>query len=104
MPIYEYDCPKCGIIEVSRKISDSTLKKCPDCKSGITKLISLSSFSLKGTGWYTTDYGKGNGGNAKNKEQNKKEKKEKETKEVKETKPKETTASTTDTAKSAATG
>jgi putative FmdB family regulatory protein len=66
MPIYEYECPKCGTIEVMRKISEKPLKKCPYCRSKIKKLVSQTSFHLKGTGWYVTDYA--NKGKAKTKE------------------------------------
>jgi len=58
MPIYEYRCRKCGKeFEVFQKITAPDLKECTFCKGPVTKLISLSSFSLKGTGWYVTDYG-----------------------------------------------
>jgi putative FmdB family regulatory protein len=56
MPIYEYQCQKCGIIEVSQRITEKPLVKCPTCKNKIKKLISNTSFQLKGTGWYVTDY------------------------------------------------
>ena len=57
MPIYEYGCDACGkVIEVMQKISDEPLKTCPDCSGQLTKLISRTSFQLKGTGWYVTDY------------------------------------------------
>jgi putative FmdB family regulatory protein len=57
MPIYEYGCEKCKKVhEVTQKLSDKPLKKCPDCGAAVTKLVSRSSFSLKGGGWYTTDY------------------------------------------------
>ena len=56
MPIYEYQCHKCGIIEVTQRITQKALTKCPTCKSKIKKLISNTSFQLKGTGWYITDY------------------------------------------------
>ena len=58
MPIYEYLCQKCGEFEVTQKITDSPLKKCPTCRSRVTKLISNTSFQLKGSGWYVTDYGR----------------------------------------------
>ena len=59
MPLYEYDCPACKrVLEVMQKFSDPALKECPDCQGPITKLVSLSSFALKGSGWYTTDYKK----------------------------------------------
>src|SRR5215470_8021600 len=57
MPIYEYSCPTCGEFEVTQRITESPLKKCPTCKSKVRKLISTTSFQLKGTGWYATDYG-----------------------------------------------
>lgn len=56
MPIYEYSCQKCGVIEVTQRIIEKPLAKCPTCKSKIKKLISNTSFQLKGTGWYITDY------------------------------------------------
>jgi putative FmdB family regulatory protein len=57
MPIYEYACPKCGEFETTQRITDPPLKKCPTCKSKVQKLISSTSFQLKGSGWYATDYG-----------------------------------------------
>jgi putative FmdB family regulatory protein len=57
VPIYEYECEKCGVIEeVFQKISDKPLRKCGHCAGNVHKLISQSSFHLKGTGWYVTDY------------------------------------------------
>ena len=57
MPIYEYSCKKCGkTIEVIQKFSDKPLKKHQGCGGSLTKLISTSSFQLKGSGWYVTDY------------------------------------------------
>jgi putative FmdB family regulatory protein len=57
MPIYEYECSKCGRInEVIQKFSDKPLARCKHCSGKLHKLISHSSFHLKGTGWYITDY------------------------------------------------
>jgi putative FmdB family regulatory protein len=57
MPIYEYKCLDCGKEhEVLQKFSDEPLKTCPDCGGSVTKLISNTSFVLKGSGWYVTDY------------------------------------------------
>jgi putative FmdB family regulatory protein len=57
MPIYEYKCRKCGNqFEVFQGISDLEVKSCKFCKGKVQKLMSLSSFSLKGSGWYVTDY------------------------------------------------
>jgi len=57
MPIYEYECTKCGNHEeVIQKFSDKPLSKCGQCSGKLIKLVSQSSFHLKGTGWYVTDY------------------------------------------------
>jgi putative FmdB family regulatory protein len=66
MPIYEYQCEKCGTFEATQRITDKPLAKCPTCKAKVKKLISNTSFQLKGTGWYITDYArKGQNGEAK---------------------------------------
>ena len=57
MPIYEYECTKCGkVVEAWQKFSDPPLTTCEHCKGKLRKLISLSTFHLKGSGWYVTDY------------------------------------------------
>ncbi len=57
MPIYEYQCKKCGTIEEAlQKFSDKPLTRCRQCSGKLHKLVSRSSFHLKGTGWYVTDY------------------------------------------------
>jgi putative FmdB family regulatory protein len=57
MPIYEYECTKCGKIEEAlQKFSDKPLTKCKHCSGKLTKLVSHSTFHLKGSGWYATDY------------------------------------------------
>ena len=58
MPTYEYQCDSCGVFEVSQRITEDPLKKCPTCKSKVRRLISNTSFMLKGNGWYATDYGR----------------------------------------------
>jgi len=58
MPIYEYQCKTCGEFEVMQKITDRALSRCPTCRGKVTKLISNTSFQLKGSGWYVTDYGR----------------------------------------------
>jgi putative FmdB family regulatory protein len=58
MPIYEYKCRKCGKeFELFQRMTDPVLKSCQHCKGPVEKLMSLSSFHLKGSGWYVTDYG-----------------------------------------------
>ncbi len=62
MPIYEYECEKCGrITEALQDFNDLPLKKCKYCKGKVHRIISLSSFQLVGTGWYATDYAKNAG-------------------------------------------
>lgn len=58
MPIYEYRCARCGHeLEAQQKLADAPLKKCPKCgKSALEKLISATSFQLKGGGWYSDLY------------------------------------------------
>jgi len=58
MPFYEYQCKNCGHqLEAMQKVSDSPLKKCPDCgKSQLQRLMSAPVFRLKGGGWYETDF------------------------------------------------
>ena len=59
MPLYEYECTQCGQVEEAlQKFSDKPLKKCRQCSGSLRKLISNTSFHLKGTGWYVTDYAK----------------------------------------------
>ena len=60
MPIYEYGCEVCGhTFERLQKVSDDPVQDCPECdaKGKVKKLISRSSFVLKGGGWYKDHYG-----------------------------------------------
>jgi len=68
MPIYEYECTQCGQIEEAlQKFSDEPLTTCKKCSGKLHKLISQSSFHLKGSGWYVTDYASGSRSSASNK-------------------------------------
>jgi putative FmdB family regulatory protein len=62
MPIYEYRCQSCDHeLEALQKLSDPELSECPSCgKPELKKLISPVGFRLKGSGWYETDFKKGN--------------------------------------------
>ena len=66
MPIYEYGCESCGhAFERLQKISDDPIKDCPTCEGlgSVKKLVSRTSFVLKGSGWYADGYsGKSNKG------------------------------------------
>lgn len=57
MPLYEYKCEECGnVLEVIQKFSDDPIEKCPKCGGTMSKLISNTSFVLKGGGWYADGY------------------------------------------------
>jgi len=57
MPLYEYKCKSCKRqFEVLQKMSEEPLEECLYCSGRVEKLISRSSFQLKGSGWYVTDY------------------------------------------------
>ena len=57
MPIYEYVCEKCGShTEAIQKVSDPPLKRCKKCRGKLEKIMSRTSFQLKGSGWYLSDY------------------------------------------------
>lgn len=58
MPIYEYECARCGkMMDVLQKISDPPLAHCQFCGGSVRKVMSQTTFHLKGGGWYVTDYG-----------------------------------------------
>jgi putative FmdB family regulatory protein len=58
MPIYEYKCNSCQhVCDILQKINDEPKTLCPECaKNSLVKLVSSTSFQLKGTGWYATDF------------------------------------------------
>jgi putative FmdB family regulatory protein len=57
MPVYEYECTACKKqFEIVQKITDDPVATCPECTGALKKMISNTSFVLKGTGWYVTDY------------------------------------------------
>jgi putative FmdB family regulatory protein len=102
MPIYEYECRACRkTTEVMQKFSDAPLAACPECGGQLKKLISNTSFVLKGTGWYKTDYaGKDTGTEKKstlNKDAGNKDSGKKDSKGAAETKSESGTDSTKET-------
>ena len=75
MPIYEYKCEKCGKEhEVMQKMTEKPLTVCESCGGRLKKLISNTSFVLKGSGWYVTDYADKNLKSSANEIADKKEK------------------------------
>ena len=57
MPLYEYECRKCGHrFEKIQKFSDPEIKKCPECAGRTERLLSAPAVQFKGSGWYVTDY------------------------------------------------
>lgn len=63
MPIYEYKCDSCGtVFELRQKFADDPLKVHEECGGAVHRLISAPALQFKGTGFYITDYAKGNGG------------------------------------------
>lgn len=57
MPIYEFECTTCKRTqEILQKVNDTPVSVCPECGGQMRKLISATSFVLKGEGWYVTDY------------------------------------------------
>ena len=66
MPLYEYECEKCGHrFELIQKFSDALASSCPSCSGKVRKLVSSPAIQFKGTGWYITDYArKPSGGQA----------------------------------------
>jgi putative FmdB family regulatory protein len=57
VPLYEYECQKCGRhTERIEKVSGPHLKKCPHCGGKVDRLVSRPAIQFKGSGWYVTDY------------------------------------------------
>jgi putative FmdB family regulatory protein len=59
MPLYEYECTKCGHrFEKIQKFSDKKISKCPQCGGRVEQVLSAPAVQFKGSGWYVTDYAK----------------------------------------------
>jgi putative FmdB family regulatory protein len=62
VPIYEYRCDECGTsFEVLQRMSDDPLETCEKCGGRLQKVLHPVAIHFKGSGFYTTDYGKGSG-------------------------------------------
>jgi putative FmdB family regulatory protein len=83
MPLYEYECKKCGHrFEKIQLYSDKMVKKCPECGGQVEQMISAPAVQFKGSGWYVTDYAKkssspGASGDSSSKDKDKKDDKSK---------------------------
>ena len=63
MPLYEYECFVCGHgFERIRKVANASSVDCPECGGKVRRLLGVPALQFKGSGWYVTDYGKGNEG------------------------------------------
>jgi putative FmdB family regulatory protein len=63
MPLYEYQCHDCNTrFERIEKVSAPSDGVCPSCGGAARRLLGAPALQFKGSGWYVTDYGKGNGG------------------------------------------
>lgn len=84
MPLYEYQCKKCGHrFEKIQKFSDPPVKKCPECAGAVEQVISAPAVQFKGSGWYVTDYAKKSHTSASSDSGSKDKDKDKDTKESK---------------------
>ncbi|GBD17769.1 MAG: FmdB family zinc ribbon protein [Thermomicrobium sp.] len=66
MPIYEYECTSCGHrFEVKQRFSDDPVATCPTCGNSVRRLLHPAGIIFKGSGFYITDYKRGNASNGK---------------------------------------
>jgi putative FmdB family regulatory protein len=62
MPLYEYECFVCGHrFERIQRFSDSPASECPACGGSVRRLLGIPALQFKGSGFYITDYGRGDG-------------------------------------------
>ena len=81
MPLYEYECKKCGHrFEKIQKFSARMVKKCPECGGVVEQMISAPAEQFKGSGWYVTDYPKKSSGSGSSDGGSKESKESKESK------------------------
>jgi putative FmdB family regulatory protein len=83
MPLYEYECEKCGHrFERIQRFSDPLVKKCPECGGKVEQVLSAPAVQFKGSGWYVTDYAKKSsaGSSTKSESESKSDSAKKETK------------------------
>ena len=60
MPIYEYRCPNGHTFEIFQRFADAPIEACQECGAGpVEKVLFPVAVHFKGSGFYSTDYGKG---------------------------------------------
>jgi putative FmdB family regulatory protein len=64
MPIYEYLCENGHRFEVLQRMSDEALTTCEVCEAPVQRVLHPVAVHFKGSGFYTTDYGRGKGAKA----------------------------------------
>ena len=93
MPLYEYQCKKCGHrFEKIQKFSDKLVKKCPECGGTVEQTISAPAVQFKGSGWYVTDYAKKGSSSASSGSSDSKDKKDEKKSEAKDSSTKESSS------------
>ena len=75
MPLYEYQCERCGRFEIIQKFSDAPHAHCPKCGGDMKKLFSSPAIQFKGSGFYKTDYASGSSSKTESKSESKSESK-----------------------------
>jgi putative FmdB family regulatory protein len=75
MPLYEYECFLCGHrFERLQRVTADPVSECPECGGAVRRLLGVPALQFKGSGFYITDYGKGNGNGATREKAENKEK------------------------------
>ncbi|HEY7707219.1 MAG TPA: zinc ribbon domain-containing protein [Gaiellaceae bacterium] len=60
MPIYEYKCPNGHVFELFHGINEPAPEACPVCEAApVTRVLHPVAVHFKGSGFYSTDYGRG---------------------------------------------
>ena len=73
MPIYEYECEQKHRFEKWQSMKDDPIKECPECGSGVRKILHPAGIIFKGSGWYITDSRKSTGDAKESKSETKSE-------------------------------
>ncbi len=77
MPIYEYRCENGHTFEVMQSMSDDPLSSCTTCNASVQRVFHPVAVHFKGSGFYTTDYGRKKSGEATSSDEGPKKEEEK---------------------------